>query len=306
MNTTNKKEKTFSKYLNDLIIEDEDNSLYDATQNVSEADLYNDVLEYGKSDITRLNCMLKDVDRYLFEGFCYSLSAPPFHWPIDKDGNYLELKELELSPDRTFDEYMEIVKNHPHFQTLEEVLQKEKIEYVKFCHEEEKIDKLSVFCGYDLKYRDVRRIRDLIFNEIQQLNDDNNGRPKSETTAIITSTTDSTALHQSENKFREFTDEQIELLKSYFTAKFKGVGTNLNHFNENLLFDLKIKRVGIDYAKIAKLIYESTVFKPEFKEKPFEKWYETFCIIMGIKKCQYRKSQIFIDKAIKNEFYYLT
>ena len=122
--------KKFQEYLNDLIIEDEDNSLFDATQNVSEADLYTDVLEYGKSNITMLNSMLKDVDRYLFEGFCHSLSAPPFHWPIDKEGNELELKDFELSPDLTFDECLEFVKNHPHFQTLDEKLQNEKIEYV--------------------------------------------------------------------------------------------------------------------------------------------------------------------------------
>jgi len=100
------KEKNFRKYLNSLIIVDEDISIYDATQNVSEADLYNDVLEHGKSNVAKLDYMLKDVDRYLFDGFCHSLTAPPFHWPIDKDGNYLELKELELSIDCTFEEYL--------------------------------------------------------------------------------------------------------------------------------------------------------------------------------------------------------
>ncbi|MDL2297314.1 hypothetical protein LJC68_09745 [Bacteroidales bacterium OttesenSCG-928-B11] len=105
---------------------------------------------------------------------------------------------------------------------------------------------------------------------------------------------------------RQFTDEQIDLLKSYFVAQFKGMGNNTNYFDDNLLKDLKKNRSGIEYAKIAKLIFESSKSQKEFKKKPFSKWYDTFCNIMGIEKCKYKKSQIRLDDTIKGEFYYLT
>ena len=110
---------------------------------------------------------------------------------------------------------------------------------------------------------------------------------------------------------RQFTDKQIELLKSYFVSTFKGlskfqdVGKTTNYFDDYLLIDLSKNRNGIGYAKIAKLIYESPKLKKEYKEKPFEQWYECFCHLMGVKKCQYRKSTIIIDDAIQREFYYL-
>lgn len=107
------------------------------------------------------------------------------------------------------------------------------------------------------------------------------------------------------SQIRQFTDEQIDLLRGYFVAKFKGMGNNCNYFDDNLLTDLKKNRSGIDYAKIAKLIYESPNAKKEFKNKPFSQWYETFCSIMRVKKCKYKTSQIHLDEDIKKEFYYL-
>ena len=86
----------------------------------------------------------------------------------------------------------------------------------------------------------------------------------------------------------QFTDEQIEIMKSYFLAPFKGMGCNQNYFDENLLIDLKKIRTGIEYAKIAKLIYESPKSAKEFKKEPFSTWYEIFCNLMGIRKCKYR------------------
>jgi hypothetical protein len=103
---------------------------------------------------------------------------------------------------------------------------------------------------------------------------------------------------------RQFTNEQIEILKTYFTAQFKGMGNNINYF-EHLLIDLKKDREGVEYAKIAKLIYESRKSVAGFKTKPFTQWYETFCNLMGIRKCQYRISRIIIDDIIRREFYYL-
>ena len=120
------------------------------------------------------------------------------------------------------------------------------------------------------------------------------------------STSTDTPIPQQSQSYRQFTAEQIDILKTYFIAEFKGMGKNTKHFDENLLIDLRKNRVGIEYAKIAKLIYESPKSVREFKKKPFSQWYETFCNLMGIEKCKYKKSQITIDDTIKGEFYYLT
>jgi len=108
-----------------------------------------------------------------------------------------------------------------------------------------------------------------------------------------------------DNSIRQFTEEQLELLKSYFSHNFKRKICGINYFDDNLVIDLKKNRVGIEYAKIAKMIYESPKSEKEFKDKPFSQWYETFCNIMGIEVKTYKPSQILIDDNIKCEFYYL-
>ena len=106
-------------------------------------------------------------------------------------------------------------------------------------------------------------------------------------------------------QIRQFTNEQKELLKTYFTSTFKGMGNNYNYFDENLIFDLQKNRTGKDYAVIAKIIYQSEKSNKEFKKKPFADWYNTFCSIMSIEKKTYKPSQIEITKNLKSEFYYL-
>jgi len=166
-------EKEFQEYLNSLIIVDKDDNPYDATQNRSKKDLRCAVFKYGQSKIFILNDMLEDVDRYLFEGFCYSLTAPPFHWHYDENGNVLKLDEIIT--DYTLDDCMKDLKNFPHFQTLSEDEQDDKIKLVKNCHEDRLLNKDSVHCEYHLKYRDLKKIRPLIIEEIEQLTN----RPRS-------------------------------------------------------------------------------------------------------------------------------
>jgi hypothetical protein len=104
--------------------------------------------------------------------------------------------------------------------------------------------------------------------------------------------------------FRQFTDEQIDLLKSCFVATFKGVGNNINYFEENLLIDLQKNRTGKEYAEIALLIYRSDKFSKAHKGKPFANWYEMFCNLMEIERTKYKPSQLDTDN-VKGEFYYL-
>jgi hypothetical protein len=104
---------------------------------------------------------------------------------------------------------------------------------------------------------------------------------------------------------RQFTDEQKDILKSYFIASFKGMGKIVNYFEEYLIVDLMKHRTGIGYAAIAKMIYESNNVTNSVSSMPFSKWYSKFCNIMSIEKRTYRISQIKITDKLKSEFHYL-
>ncbi|MDR2083717.1 MAG: hypothetical protein LBP67_01815 [Bacteroidales bacterium] len=103
---------------------------------------------------------------------------------------------------------------------------------------------------------------------------------------------------------RQFTDEQKDLLKSYFDPTFKGMGRSFNYFDENLLIDLRKKRIGREYAEVALLIFDSGKFIKKRKET-FTSWYKMFCSLMGIKETTYKKSQLNPNDELRREFYYL-
>jgi hypothetical protein len=108
---------------------------------------------------------------------------------------------------------------------------------------------------------------------------------------------------------RQFTDDKKELLKTYFISTFKGMGNgNVNYFDEYLITDLQKNRTSKEYAQIALLIYQSDKSVRPFKEKPFAGWYNTFCNLMDIKKCDYKPATLTKDvkfEHLKREFYYL-
>ena len=102
-----------------------------------------------------------------------------------------------------------------------------------------------------------------------------------------------------------FEPTQIEILKSYFIPAFKGMGNNLDYFNENLLIDLQKKRTGKEWAMVAKLIKESSKVLPRVKEMTFAAWYREFCKLIGVAQNKYKPNSIQPTDAIKRELYYL-
>ena len=100
--------------------------------------------------------------------------------------------------------------------------------------------------------------------------------------------------------------QKIEIFKNYFISKFKGIGHSENYFDNHFLVDLMKKRKsGIEYAQIAKLIYQSNELKPKYKEEPFRNFYKKLCDFLDIDMKSYDIGQITIDEELKNEFYYI-
>lgn len=155
------------KYIDFLIRDDKCSD--DVKENVCEADLYNYVIEYGKSNIIKLNYMLKDVDKALFAGFCNSVHDSKHRHPCDENGVEVEPEEIEPEDLYPIEEYLEYVKQHPYFQACNEKEQKDLTHYVRECHEDLIIEKYRVFIGYDFQYKYVQQFRDIIFNEIERL-----------------------------------------------------------------------------------------------------------------------------------------
>jgi hypothetical protein len=155
------------KYIDFLIRDDKCSD--DVKENVCETDLYNYVLEYGKSNIIRLNYMLKDVDRALFDGFCDSVHNSEYSCPCDENGVEVEPEKIEPENLYTIEEHLEYVKQHPYFQVCNEKEQEDLIHYVRDCHEDLIIERYRVFFEYNFQYKYVQQFRDIIFNEIERL-----------------------------------------------------------------------------------------------------------------------------------------
>lgn len=92
-----------------------------------------------------------------------------------------------------------------------------------------------------------------------------------------------------------------EAVSSWFNAKFKGAGGNINHLPD-LIKDLNQSRSHKDFAKIAYLIHNcksSTV-----QGKTFSKFYADFCGAVRCEQKQYDPCKLKDENFAKN-FYYL-
>jgi hypothetical protein len=103
------------------------------------------------------------------------------------------------------------------------------------------------------------------------------------------------------------TDNNIEILKSYFKADFKGIGRdNENKFDDLLIKDLQKPRNGKDYVAIALIIYENDKLIGGKKPKTFEGWKNVFLDLTGIKPNTYHKYHVRNEvEKLKYEFNYL-
>lgn len=72
-----------------------------------------------------------------------------------------------------------------------------------------------------------------------------------------------------------------ESLKIYFISSFKGIGNgSINNF-DTLIDELKTDRPGIEFAKIALMIFDSNKLNAR-KPNTFSKWYRIFCECIGV------------------------
>jgi len=164
----------------DYLIRGNERCSDEVIENVCEADLYNFVLEYGKSNIEKLDYMLKDVDRALFDGFDNCVWNSPYRYPCDENGVEVEAEKIEPEKLYPIEEHLEYIKKHPYFQACDEVEQKDLIEHISESHEDLIINKQSVFFSYNFCYKYVQQFRGIIFNEIERLKQqlDNTKQPK--------------------------------------------------------------------------------------------------------------------------------
>lgn len=102
-----------------------------------------------------------------------------------------------------------------------------------------------------------------------------------------------------EDQYRKINTKK---LKSYFNAKFKGIGNSENYFDNYLVKDLQLQMSDRQIATVALIIFNSD--KTTKMPKTFESWYTEFCNIMGTKKRTYKPSGL-NPEELKNIFYYL-
>jgi hypothetical protein len=98
----------------------------------------------------------------------------------------------------------------------------------------------------------------------------------------------------------------IEKLKDYFNAKFKGMGDNNFNYFDWLVQHLQTDRTAKAFAQIALIIYESKTALNNSKPTTFKKWYSIFCECVSCKQKTYQPKDLRNPPDnIKNLFNYL-
>lgn len=102
---------------------------------------------------------------------------------------------------------------------------------------------------------------------------------------------------------KEMNPEQVEELKQYFVAKFKGAGNFPNYFSY-LINDLKVLQSDKDFARVALMIYNSKYIVT--KPPTFNAWLKIFLHIVGVEtKYSYRPNKLAPTELISKTFFYL-
>lgn len=102
------------------------------------------------------------------------------------------------------------------------------------------------------------------------------------------------------------TPESTEILRSYFSSVFKGMGNNPDLFTENLLPDLMKPRTKKQLTAISLLIYKSKRLISTKKPKTFSQWSEIFFSLINISPSTYKPNQLKNDvENLEFEFNYL-
>lgn len=90
----------------------------------------------------------------------------------------------------------------------------------------------------------------------------------------------------------QITEEGKEGLKQYFEAPFKGMGNNIDRFNENLISALKQCQTKKDIAEIILACYNSGSLIKTRRPNSWNKWVKVWCDLFFIDGIPYKASQI--------------
>ena len=96
----------------------------------------------------------------------------------------------------------------------------------------------------------------------------------------------------------------VERLKVYFTAPFKGLGNGNINFFDMMIEELKMERSSKDFARIALMIYYSKKMNHN-KPSTFAKWYCIFCDCVGCDKKKYKPEHLTPTDSLIKVFGYL-
>jgi len=204
---------------------------------VCKSDMYDYVLKKGKSNIVKLNYMLKDVENILFvREYDYIEKQQEYIYERIKDMQK-KGEELPLTRKWSLEEHIKYVKKQPSFKLCTESQKNKRIELVKKHHRDIQIDEKAL-AGYDWKYENVRILKECICEEIDRLK-------KSKTTQNI-DTKNLLSLN--------LTDFLNEIRQDMMTAKYNmELADNLNICNKDMFEFLKKTTDNFDLESIEKV-----------------------------------------------------
>jgi len=96
----------------------------------------------------------------------------------------------------------------------------------------------------------------------------------------------------------------VEQLKDYFIASFKGIGNGNINFFDMMIEELKMERSSKDFARIALMIYNSKKMNHN-RLSTFAKWYKIFCNCVGCEKKSYKPEHLTPTDSLIKVFGYL-
>lgn len=108
--------------------------------------------------------------------------------------------------------------------------------------------------------------------------------------AIITS--EKPQPREEKQPLMQITAEAIDGLKHYFSAAFKGMGGNLNRFNENLIPALNRCQTRKEIANLIFACYKSDVMVRVHKPTSWNKWVEAVCRLLSIDGLPYKPGEL--------------
>ena len=90
----------------------------------------------------------------------------------------------------------------------------------------------------------------------------------------------------------QITDEALDSLKEYFVPIFKGMGNNLNKFDDYLIPALRRCQTKKQVAGVALACYKSDYMNKRRRPGSWNKWAEVVCNLFSIDRLPYKMSEL--------------